>query len=46
MNFGDKVIDLFMPTKKESQQNSEPAVNKQKQEVEDFTKLIDRDSLH
>ena len=46
MSFGDKVIDLFMPTKKESQQNSEPAVNKQKPEVEDFTKLIDRDSLH
>lgn len=46
MSFGDKVIDLFMPTKKESRQNSEPAVNKQKPEVEDFTKLIDRDSLH
>ena len=46
MSFGDKVIDLFMPTKKESQQNSEPAVNKQKPEVEDFTKLIDRDNLH
>ena len=46
MSFGDKVIDLFMPTKKESQQNSEPAVNKHKPEVEDFTKLIDRDSLH
>ena len=46
MSFGDKVIDLFMPTKKESRQNSEPTVNKQKPEVEDFTKLIDRDSLH
>ena len=46
MSFGDKVIDLFMPTKKESRQNSEPTVNKQKPEVEDFTKLIDRDSIH
>ena len=40
MSFGDKVIDLFMPTKKESRQNSEPAVNKQKPEVEDFTKRL------
>ncbi len=45
MSFGDKVIDLFMPTKKESRQNSEPTVIN-KNGGEDFTKLIDRDSLH
>ena len=47
MSFGDKVIDLFMPTKKEHNQgNSDQTVSKPKPEVEDFTKLIDRDSLH
>ena len=46
MSFGDKVIDLFMPTKKEHNQgNSDQTVSKPKPEVEDFTKLIDRDSL-
>ena len=47
MSFGDKVIDLFMPTKKESHQgDSGQTGSKPKPEVEDFTKLIDRDSLH
>ena len=47
MSFGDKVIDLFMPTKKEHNQgNSDQTGSKPKPEVEDFTKLIDRDSLH
>ncbi len=47
MSFGDKVIDLFMPTKKESHQgDSDQTGSKPKAEVEDFTMLIDRDSLH
>lgn len=47
MGFGDKIIDLFMPTKKERQpSNHELAVSEPKPEIEDFTKLIDRDSLH
>ena len=47
MSFGDKVIDWFMPTKKESNQgNSDQTSSKLKPEVEDITKLIDRDSLH
>ena len=47
MSFGDKVIDLFMPTKKEHNQgNSGQTGSNPKPEVEDFTKLIDRDSLH
>ncbi|PRO94512.1 conjugal transfer protein, partial [Lactiplantibacillus pentosus] len=47
MSFGDKVIDLFMPTKKEnSQSTGEPTGRKPQPAGEDFTKLIDRDSLH
>ena len=47
MGFGDKIIDLFMSTKKERQpSNNELAVSEPKPEIEDFTKLIDRDSLH
>ena len=38
MSFGDKVIDLFMPTKKESHQgDSGLSGSKPKPEVDDFT---------
>lgn len=41
MSFGDKVIDLFMPTKKENSQGTgEPTGSKTKPAGEDFIRVL------